>query len=759
MSREKQDKRPSPFCRQGWKLPLIVLTVACMGTFAWALHLVWEHRGDLGGVNYIYALQDSVNGQSAVAPMPGGGAGGPSATTGGGPSAKVPGAGGGAGVVPGAAPQVGVAPQTGAGSSQAGVMAPLARPDRPLAAGPGARPLPVAPTLAGMAQPVAAATPAAAMRGALVSIAGYRDAGGDTAGELVGSGVLIGGEGYVATAAHLIQSWKQLRVRVVTPAGVKEYPARPLKVLAEHNLAVIKLATTEVFPFLSPSERTIMAPGTRVVAWGDDRAGSIIAQAGVVTGTPTTVSVGGRTWQGLIPADGLLYHWAQSGGPLLDDQGRLVGIDMIFKDANGAIRGFFVPAALLRAHFRDVLSFLPDPGGPTGGGPPVNGGGAALNGLGGGSPGAGGFPAPGMQRVAAVVAVPTQGMQGPGAAVPGVQAPGGKGVVAEGAPSTRRPADQWWEQARQKVQQALYLRVADPPFDLNWLGGGDAGHVRSNQIFGYPVAIFLGMLLLGFVSGVSGGMMTMGGGIIKVTGLMAIFGYGIVLVRPVAYITNIFMYGAAALRYKKSGLVDWESVRPMVPWAMAGMVGGYYVGILLDAAVIRLLLGLFALGVGAKMLREIWERRQETSRRRAHGGADLHAGEEIPGSGQGMGAGSGLLGFPMGVVSGILGITGGVVEVPLQRYVNQVSLRVAIANSAILVFFASMVGSVVAMVHGGSTGAFEMSTPLVMAMILLPGAYLGGMLGSWLTTVVPMDVLRWVYAVFMFVIAGRMWTE
>ncbi|MBF0136221.1 MAG: TSUP family transporter [Magnetococcales bacterium] len=747
MSRDKQDKRTPPFCRQGWKLPLVVLTVSCMGTFAWALHLVWEHRSDLGGVNYIYALQDQIGLPKPALPATPGGKGPPAAVQGVIPPPVVGPAG-----TP--APNLNPAPTTGNRAGLSPGMNPLPAPGNQGVAAPGvqagARTMPGQPGTIGMTQPVAATNPQAAIRTALVSIAGYRDTGDKAPGELVGSGVLIGGEGYVATAAHLIEGWKQLRVLVATPTGPREYPARPMKIVAEHNLAVVKLSSTELFPYLPPVDFSMVPPGTRVVAWGNDRAGSVIAQSGLVAGTPTTVTIGKRTYAGLIPTDGLLYHWAQSGGPLLDEQFRLVGIDMIFKDGNDNIRGFFVPAALLRAHFRDVLSFPTTSGGTTGNNGSVTpGGNPSLNTWNGGSPQPGtGFPPPAMQTVAAVVPAPA-----PAAPAPPSLAP-------------RRPADKWWDQARNNIQQAFYLRIPESPFDISWMASGDAGHVRANQIFGYPVSIFLGMLLLGFISGVSGGMMTMGGGIIKVTGLMAIFGYGIVLVRPVAYITNIFMYGAAALRYKKANLVDWASVRPMIPWAMAGMVGGYYVGILLDVAIIRILLGLFALSVGAKMLREIWERRQRRDNTDADSATRQRMDPDLAERGTGPtawnaheGFGAGILGFPMGVVSGILGITGGVVEVPLQRYVNKVTLRVAIANSAILVFFASLVGSVVAMTHGGWTGAFEMSTPLVMAMILLPGAYLGGMLGSWLTTVVHMDILRWIYAVFMFVIAGRMWTE
>ncbi|MEO5352722.1 MAG: sulfite exporter TauE/SafE family protein [Magnetococcus sp. XQGC-1] len=258
----------------------------------------------------------------------------------------------------------------------------------------------------------------------------------------------------------------------------------------------------------------------------------------------------------------------------------------------------------------------------------------------------------------------------------------------------------------------------------------------------------------------------MGGGIIKVTGLMLFFGYGMLLIRPVAYITNIFLYGAAVLRYRKSDLILWDAVRGLIPWAMIGVGIGYFLGNVIGNQWIRYLLALFALLVGVRMVVEILSGRADEARRGGvprrdnqrswmHylGIGQIPEGAHAPANTV---ARDGILGLPMGIVSGILGITGGVVEVPLQRYVAGVPLRNAIANSAVLVFFASLVGSIVAMTHGIQTGAFDWSAPIKLAIILVPGAYVGGLIGAWLTTVVPLSLLRWLYAALMFVIAGRM---
>jgi hypothetical protein len=296
----------------------------------------------------------------------------------------------------------------------------------------------------------------------------------------------------------------------------------------------------------------------------------------------------------------------------------------------------------------------------------------------------------------------------------------------------------------------------------------DTAHTTGWSLWGYSPRSILGLLTLGLVVGIAGGMMTMGGGIIKVTGLMVIFGYGIILIRPVAYITNIFLYGSAALRYRRDNLIIMDKVRRLIPWAMAGVVVGYFLGNYMGNYLIKYLLGIFALTVGIKVFLEIFQSVDEEAE--LAGEIKAEKPEEQSASILDRLVGQdgylerdvlkdSLLGLPMGIISGILGITGGVVEVPLQRYVAGVPLRNAIANSSVMVFFASLVGSVVAMIHGTSIGAFPWETPLILALILTPGAYVGGMVGAWFTKVVPINVLKWVCAIFMFGIALRMFWQ
>jgi uncharacterized membrane protein YfcA/S1-C subfamily serine protease len=573
------------------------------------------------------------------------------------------------------------------------------------------------------------------VRASLVNIAGIEDGTNGGRGSFVsrGSGVIITAQGHIATSNHLLDGLKEILVRVQTPSGPRQYSAKLLKAVSEHDLAVLKLVSRDLFPHLIPGDSRSLNPGDPVIAWGDADGMQAIRRDGAVDGlsAPTSVTISGKTLHSLIPTNAV-YNWIQGGGPLVNDRGRLLGINLAVQGPTGGMLGFAIPVHVLYADFQDVVNF------------PV--------------------PLPAQKNVAA------RGGAGQPAFFPNGNNAQAIPVAATGAllptPETvlgrpHRPADDWWNRAKSILHLNLGLQPA--PVNSGSLGGlipdKNTAHEEVTRILGYPLRTFLGLVFLGFISGVSGGMMTMGGGIIKVIGLMTVFEYGLLLVRPVAYITNVFMYGAAALRYRRDGLFTWETVRPMVPWAMVGVLLGYFIGNTLNTTVIHYLLGGFAFLLGLKMLVELSEQNK------SGGGLSwlqyYFGSRELDKEGKGRAAPTGLikdgiLGLPMGIISGILGITGGVVEVPLQRYVAHVPLRNAIANSAVLVFFASIVGSIVALIHGVQSGSFSLETPLTMALILIPGAYFGGQLGAWLTTVVSIKLLRWLYAVLMFAVAIRM---
>ncbi len=538
--------------------------------------------------------------------------------------------------------------------------------------------------------------------------------GGVNAGP-VASGAIVGANGYVVTALHAIANLPDISVQVATSAGIRRFPAQIVKTIPGHDLALVKMLTTERFLHFRMAGVQTVVPGQAVFAFGRNMAGAPLVRQGTVQSADAPLTVGTTQITHLLRSDAV-YSWEQTGGPLVNAQGDLVGINIAATGPTGKVEGFTVPAQVIVAHLQDVVRFKT---------------GAAARSQ-------------------------------------------GAGAVAAAAPSG---STGWWSKARSIVggpsgAQGLGLNVVQGaptgslPSGLPFI---DTDHVGGARIGGYSVSDILGLVMLALAAGITGGMMTMGGGVLQVAGMMVFFGYGMYLIRPVAFLTNVAVYGAAALRNNKAGLVQWDKVMPLIPWGVAGVVIGYFIGNAIGDSVVGVLLGLFALIMAGKAVLEIL---------RPDAGDDLGAPsaaaatddiDELLSLAEGKGeagtsrialpegtARSAVLGLPMGLISGILGISGGVVEVPLQRYLGRIGLQNAIANSSVLVFWASVAGSVVAFLHGTGTGLIHWEAPVTLALVMIPGAYVGGILGARLMLVLPVRVLKGVYAATMAAIAVKM---
>ncbi|MBF0326860.1 MAG: TSUP family transporter [Alphaproteobacteria bacterium] len=529
----------------------------------------------------------------------------------------------------------------------------------------------------------------------------------------VASGAIIGANGYVITTLHSVQSLPAIQVQVATTVGLRQFPAQLVKTIPAHDLALLKLQTTEKFLYFKLADPQWATPGQQVFAFGRNASGTSVVRQGVVRTANVALDVGGMRITHLLRSDAVT-GWEMNGGPLVNVNGELVGIDLVVSGPTGAIDGFTVPAQVVLSHFQDVLGFA--------------------------------------QGAVAPMA--------PSGAATGVTVAGGGGAAG------------WWAQARSAVGNpvdggaaALGLNVVQTAVPAPSPAGSaifDRDHAGGLRIAGYALADALGLMMLALAAGITGGMMTMGGGVLQVAGMMMFFGYGMYLIRPVAFLTNVAVYGAASLRNDRAGLVQWDKVKALAPWAVAGVVLGYFIGNAVGDEAVAVLLGLFALAMALKALHEIAYPEAETDPldkptddiEALMGEAEGRAAKPsvLP---EGL-ARSAVLGLPMGLISGILGISGGVVEVPLQRYIGRIGLQHAIANSSVLVFWASVAGSVVSFVHGTQTGLIHWQAPVTLALLMIPGAYVGGLIGARMMGVLPIPVLKGIYAATMLAVAAKM---
>ena len=518
------------------------------------------------------------------------------------------------------------------------------------------------------------------------------------------TGVLIHPDGYVVTTLHpLLNHLEELQVGIPTSQGARHYKAKLIKKDPAHNLALLKLKTKDRFLYLKLADTTQIGPGYPVAAIGLDRGGIALSSSGMVSqrGEVIQSRMGGGVSR-LLRTDAVTVD-GQVGGALVSASNELIGINLPVINSVGVVEGYAVPSHVILHAFNNKVKFTV---------------GSAIQ--------------------AAEGATVQQPMQGGGM---NFVAPGGGRLQSMNVAAT---------------QSAVADSTASTPM------AADQDHQVQFRLGGHTVEAIMGLGLLGLFSGLVGGFMTMGGGIILVSGMFLFFGYGMLLIRPVAFVTNVFTYGASSWKNWQSGLVQWELVKQLIPWALIGVIGGYFIGIALTDEWVGYLLGIFALVMGGKTLHEIFNHRDEYELELSSDGDELVDGN--PGAEHSVVEPirenpvlrQSLLGLPMGLVSGLLGISGGVVQVPLLRYLESIRWKSAIANSSIMVFSASLVAAITSLIHGTVIGAYDLMQPLGLALVLIPTSYLGGVLGAKWLKMVSVDGLKWLYAGLMLVIGVKM---
>jgi len=198
-------------------------------------------------------------------------------------------------------------------------------------------------------------------------------------GRAAGSGVVIAPDGYILTNAHVVDDARS--AEIVFPDGAT-YRAPVIGTDPATDLAVVR-ALGPSLPALDLATADTLRVGQLVIAIGDPLGLQSTVTTGVVSALGRSLNArDGRTIENVIQTDAALNP-GNSGGPLVDTHGRVVGINTaIIAGAQGI--AFAIPAATARmvasALIRDGRvrrSFL----GISGAATPIGRGLAAANGL------------------------------------------------------------------------------------------------------------------------------------------------------------------------------------------------------------------------------------------------------------------------------------------------------------------------------------------------------------------------------------------
>ncbi len=167
----------------------------------------------------------------------------------------------------------------------------------------------------------------------------------------LGSGFLISADGRILTNNHVISGSSKIEVRF---SDGSRYTAKSLVADRADDLAVIQIDPKKKLPFLKLGDSDMVQVGQKVLAIGNPYGFSGTLTTGVVSSLAREIRSENSTLEGLIQTDAAINE-GNSGGPLLDSQGNVIGINTaILAPSGGNIGiGFAMPINRAKAMLDD----------------------------------------------------------------------------------------------------------------------------------------------------------------------------------------------------------------------------------------------------------------------------------------------------------------------------------------------------------------------------------------------------------------------
>jgi S1-C subfamily serine protease len=168
--------------------------------------------------------------------------------------------------------------------------------------------------------------------------------------EGAGSGAVLDKRGHILTNNHVIEGAEVIFVTL--PGGKQPYPAELIGTDVSTDIAVIKIdaPTNELFPVALGSSDSLKV-GQRVYTLGNPFGFDGTMTTGIISNLNRTLPSRkrGREMKSIIQTDAAMNP-GNSGGPLLDTSGRMIGMNVAIASMSGQNSGlgFAIPANRIR---------------------------------------------------------------------------------------------------------------------------------------------------------------------------------------------------------------------------------------------------------------------------------------------------------------------------------------------------------------------------------------------------------------------------
>ncbi|MGC9270085.1 S1C family serine protease, partial [Acidiphilium sp.] len=162
--------------------------------------------------------------------------------------------------------------------------------------------------------------------------------------QALGTGFFISKDGYIVTNHHVIAGASEIKV---TLHDGRIYTAKLVGADTKADLAVLKINTGHPDPYLTFGNSGALELGDWVVAIGNPFGLGFSVSAGVVSALHR--DIGSGPYDNFIQTDAAINR-GNSGGPMLDANGHVVGVDSaIYSPSGGSVGiGFAIPSSMVK---------------------------------------------------------------------------------------------------------------------------------------------------------------------------------------------------------------------------------------------------------------------------------------------------------------------------------------------------------------------------------------------------------------------------
>lgn len=164
-----------------------------------------------------------------------------------------------------------------------------------------------------------------------------------------GSGAIIDPRGYIITNEHVIRGADEIQIALTEPnGGQKTLSGKVVGKDSNMDLAIVKIEKSGSYPYLSLADSSKIRVGDWAMAIGSPFQLQQTVTVGIISAMRQSLTIEGRRYYNLIQTDAAINS-GNSGGPLLNIDGDLMGINTAIFSPSGAFAGIGFAIAINEA--------------------------------------------------------------------------------------------------------------------------------------------------------------------------------------------------------------------------------------------------------------------------------------------------------------------------------------------------------------------------------------------------------------------------